>query len=153
MGLCKYDEQTGSESDITILVYLQLVCGANPVCPVNIALVPVSSSHPSSLFSSVLGSKELPCVQGADQLCSCAREKHHLPMSLVLQLRQNTIVDSFQPPPLAHYSLLGKGERKELKSVVFFLSPCLKRRLSVESFLFFPKNKLYTKFVIRYKLE
>lgn len=75
-------------------------------------------------------------------------------MSPVLQLRKNIVVDYFQAPPLTHYSLLGKGERKELRSVVSFLSLCLKRRLSVEFFFFFfSKNKLYAKSVITYKLE
>lgn len=127
----------------------------------NVALISAWSSCSSLPTSSVPGSKGLPSAQGTQLrardfslLSSRAQEKHHLPMSQVLRLRMNLIGDYLQRacyPPDPHPVQLGRGERRECEALVFYLSLCLKRRLSLE--FFFSKSKFYAKSVIRYKRE
>lgn len=142
MGSCKYDEQTGSKSDITILVYLQLVCGANPVCPVNIALVPVSSSHPS--FTLQLSTRE----QGAS-LCSGCRStvlmctgetsSAHEPSASV-KTEHNC---GFLPAPSARPLFSSWEGRKERAQECCFLSePVSEKETLCWIFFFFSKKQV-----------
>lgn len=117
--------------------------------PLNVTLISAWSSRSASPASSAPGNEEFPSAPGTQLrardfslLSSHAQEKHHPPISQVLQLRTNVIGDYLQRvccPPDPHpvmYVLLRRGERRERGVLVFSLSLCLKRRLSLDIFFF-----------------